>query len=180
MIPVILLSDGYIANGSEPWKIPDLNSLIDIETTLTKDKNGYEPFNHDSVTLARPWALPGTPGMEHRVGGLEKSDVTGHVSYDPDNHHKMVELRQKKVDIIANNIPKAKPFGKNKGDLLVIGWGGTYGAIRSAVESAQNAGYDVSHVHLRYLYPLPKNVGDILLKFQKVPLGIACLFWIEL
>ena len=168
MIPVILLSDGYIANGSEPWKIPDLNSLIDIETTLTKDKNGYEPFNHDSVTLARPWALPGTPGMEHRVGGLEKSDVTGHVSYDPDNHHKMVELRQKKVDIIANDIPKAKPFGKNKGDLLVIGWGGTYGAIRSAVESAQNAGYDVSHVHLRYLNPLPKNVGDILLKFQKV------------
>ena len=168
MIPVILLSDGYIANGSEPWKIPDLNSLIDIETTLTKDKNGYEPYNHDSVTLARPWALPGTPGMEHRVGGLEKSDVTGHVSYDPDNHHKMVELRQKKVDIIANDIPKAKPFGKNKGDLLVIGWGGTYGAIRSAVESAQNAGYDVSHVHLRYLNPLPKNVGDILLKFQKV------------
>ena len=168
MIPVILLSDGYIANGSEPWKIPDINSLLDIETTLTKEKEGYLPFNHNSKTLARPWALPGTPALEHRVGGLEKWDVTGHVSYDPDNHHKMVELRQKKVDIIANDIPKVKPFGNSQGDVLVIGWGGTHGAIRSAVESAQDLGHNVSHLHLRYLNPLPKNLGDILLKYQRI------------
>ena len=168
MIPVILLSDGYIANGSEPWKIPDINSLLDIETTLTKEKEGYLPFNHNSKTLARPWALPGTPALEHRVGGLEKWDVTGHVSYDPDNHHKMVELRQKKVDIIANDIPKVKPFGNSQGDVLVIGWGGTHGAIRSAVESAQALGHNVSHIHLRYLNPLPKNLGDILLKYQRI------------
>ena len=168
MIPVILLSDGYIANGSEPWKIPNLNSLPKIETTLTKDKNGFAPFKRNATTLARPWALPGTPGMEHRVGGLEKSDITGHVNYDPENHEKMVELRQQKVDIIANDLPQAKPYGKNKGDLLVLGWGGTHGAIRSAVESAQNEGYAVSHLHLRYLNPLQINVGDILVKFQKI------------
>ena len=168
MIPVILLSDGYIANGSEPWKIPALNSLMAIETTLTKNKKGYAPFNHDKSTLARPWALPGTPELEHRVGGLEKWDVTGHVSYDPDNHQKMVELRQQKVDVIANDILKATPFGNPQGDLLVLGWGGTYGAIRSAVESAQNEGHNVSHLHLRHLNPLPNNLGDILVKYQKV------------
>ena len=168
MIPVILLSDGYIANGSEPWKIPDLNSLMIIETTLTKSKNGYAPFNHDPSTLARPWALPGTPELQHRVGGLEKSDITGHVNYDPENHHKMVKLRQQKVDIISKNIPRVEIFGKSKGDLLVIGWGGTHGAIRSAVESSQQLGHNVAHLHLRYLNPFPENLGNVLLKYKKV------------
>ena len=168
MIPVILLSDGYIANGSEPWKIPDLNSLMDIETTLTKNKNGYEPFNHDSVTLARPWALPGTPGMEHRIGGLEKSDVTGHVNYEAENHHKMVELRQQKVEIIAKDIPKENIFGKSTGDLLVLGWGGTFGAIRSAVKSALELGYKVAHLHLRYLNPFQEDLGDLFINYNKV------------
>tara|TARA_Y100000590_G_scaffold469562_1_gene658286 strand:+ start:2742 stop:4589 length:1848 start_codon:yes stop_codon:yes gene_type:complete len=168
MIPVILLTDGYVANGSEPWKLPDLDSLQDIETRLTTKKDGYAPYEHDENTLARPWAIPGTPGLEHRVGGLEKWDVSGHVSYDPENHHKMVEQRQRKVDIIADDIPEVKPFGDPSGDLLVIGWGGTHGAIRSAVELARSSGESVSHLHLRYLNPLPKNMGDILLKYKRV------------
>ena len=168
MIPVILLSDGYIANGSEPWKIPDVNTLPEMETRILKKKEGFAPFNHGNPDLARPWALPGTPGMEHRIGGLEKWEETGHVSYDPENHQKMVELRQEKVDIIAKDLAPAKPFGKESGDLLVIGWGGTHGALRSAVETAQNEGMAVSHLHLRYLNPLPKNLGEILVKFQKV------------
>jgi len=168
MIPVILLSDGYIANGSEPWKIPDINTLPKIETRIQKMKEGYAPYNHSNPDLARPWALPGTPGMEHRVGGLEKWEKTGHVSYDPENHQKMVELRQRKVDIIAKDIAPAKVFGKESGDLLVIGWGGTHGAIRSAVETAQDKGMTVSHLHLRHLNPLPKNLGELLVKFHKV------------
>ena len=168
MIPVILLSDGYIANGSEPWKIPDENTLPDMETRILKKKEGFAPFNHGNPDLARPWALPGTPGMEHRIGGLEKWEETGHVSYDPENHQKMVELRQEKVDIIARDLPPAKPFGKESGDLLVIGWGGTHGALRSAVETAQSEGMSVSHLHLRHLNPLPQNLGEILVKFQKV------------
>ena len=168
MIPVILLSDGYIANGSEPWKIPDINTLPKMETRIYKKKEGYAPYNHGNPDLARPWALPGTPGMEHRIGGLEKWEETGHVSYDPENHQRMVELRQNKVDIIARDIAPAKPFGKESGDLLVIGWGGTHGAIRSAVETAQDEGMSVSHLHLRHLNPFPKNLGEILVKFQKV------------
>ena len=168
MIPVILLSDGYIANGSEPWKIPDVNTLPDMETRILKKKEGFAPFNHGNPDLARPWALPGTPGMEHRIGGLEKWEETGHVSYDPENHQKMVELRQEKVDIIARDLPPAKPFGKESGDLLVIGWGGTHGALRSAVETAQSEGMSVAHLHLRHLNPLPQNLGEILVKFQKV------------
>ncbi|MDP7027518.1 MAG: 2-oxoacid:acceptor oxidoreductase subunit alpha [Candidatus Marinimicrobia bacterium] len=168
MIPVILLSDGYIANGSEPWKIPDINTLPKIETRIQKMKEGYAPYNHSNPDLARPWALPGTPGMEHRVGGLEKWEETGHVSYDPENHQKMVELRQRKVDIIAKDIAPAKVFGKESGDLLVIGWGGTHGAIRSAVETAQDKGMTVSHLHLRHLNPFPKNLGELLVKFHKV------------
>ena len=168
MIPVILLSDGYIANGSEPWKIPDVNTLPEMETRIYKKKEGYAPYNHGNPDLARPWALPGTPGMEHRIGVLEKWEETGHVSYDPENHQRMVELRQNKVDIIARDIAPAKPFGKESGDLLVIGWGGTHGAIRSAVETAQDEGMSVSHLHLRHLNPFPKNLGEILVKFQKV------------
>ncbi|MEE2859155.1 MAG: 2-oxoacid:acceptor oxidoreductase subunit alpha [Candidatus Neomarinimicrobiota bacterium] len=168
MMPVILLTDGYVANGSEPWKIPDLDSLLKIESQFRTKKEGYAPYDHDKNTLARPWAIPGTPGLEHRIGGLEKWDVSGHVSYDPENHHKMVEQRQQKVDIIANDIPDVKPYGDSSGDLLVIGWGGTHGAIRSAVELARNSGKSVSHLHLRHLNPFPKNLGDLLLKYKRV------------
>ncbi len=168
MVPVILLSDGYIANGSEPWKIPEVKSLSQIKTRIVNKSNGFAPFDHGNEDLARPWALPGTPGMEHRVGGLEKWDESGHVSYDPQNHQYMVELRQKKVDVIANDITPAKVFGKENGELLVIGWGGTHGALRSAVETAQDAGMSVSHLHLRYLNPLPANLGEVLVKFHKV------------
>ena len=168
MIPVILLSDGYIANGSEPWKIPEMDSLPEIKTQIIKKKNGFAPYDHNNAELARPWALPGTPGMEHRVGGLEKWEETGHVSYDPENHQKMVELRQEKVDVIAKDLAPAKLFGKESGDILVLGWGGTHGAIRSAVENAQNNGMSVSHLHLRHLNPLPLNLGEKLVKFQKV------------
>ena len=171
MIPVILLTDGYIANGSEPWQIPNLSTLNEMETNILSkgnDDDEFSPFNHTSKTLARPWALPGTPNLEHRIGGLEKWDKSGHVSYDPENHHAMVELRQKKVDIIAKELPKAIPYGNKTGDLLVIGWGGTHGAIRSAVEDANDSGLKVGHLHLRHLNPLPNNLGDILLKFHKV------------
>ena len=170
MMPVILLSDGYIANGSEPWKLPELDSLSDIQTKIVKDFNeeSFAPYKRDKKTLSRSWALPGQKGLEHRIGGLEKADVTGHVSYDPDNHHHMVKLRQKKIDIIADFIPEAKPYGNDKGDFLVLGWGGTYGAIRSAVEKCNEEGLSVSHLHLKYLNPLPKNLGEVLLKFNKV------------
>jgi len=168
MIPVILLSDGYIANGSEPWKIPDISTLPDIQNHIIDNCDEFIPLNHNNKVLARPWALPGTPGLEHRVGGLEKWDKTGHVSYDPHNHQDMVDLREKKVSIIADDIPNCKIYGKQKGDILILGWGGTHGAIRSAVESLQNEELSVSHLHLRYLNPLPKDLGEILVKFQKI------------
>ena len=168
MTPVILLTDGYIANGSEPWTIPDTSKLPKIKNNIIKKNDNFTPFNHENKHLARPWALPGTPGLEHRVGGLEKWDDSGNVSYDPDNHHHMTELRQKKVDVIANDIPKCKVYGKEKGDVLVLGWGGTHGAIRSSVEMLINEGENVSHLHLRHLNPLPKDLGEIIVKFQKV------------
>ncbi len=168
MTPVILLTDGYIANGSEPWSIPDISTLPNIKNNIIKKNENFTPFNHENKHLARPWALPGTPGLEHRVGGLEKWDDSGNVSYDPDNHHHMTELRQKKVDVIANDIPKCKVYGKEKGDVLVLGWGGTHGAIRSSVEMLINEGENVSHLHLRHLNPLPKDLGEIIVKFQKV------------
>ncbi len=168
MTPVILLTDGYIANGSEPWSIPDTSKLPEIKNNIIKNNDDFSPFNHENKHLARPWALPGTPGLEHRVGGLEKWDDSGNVSYDPDNHHHMTELRQSKVDVIAKDIPKCKVYGKDKGDVLILGWGGTHGAIRSSVEMLIQEGDNVSHLHLRYLNPLPEDLGDIIVKFQKV------------
>ena len=168
MTPVILLTDGYIANGSEPWSIPDTSKLPEIKNNIIKNNDDFSPFNHENKHLARPWALPGTPGLEHRVGGLEKWDDSGNVSYDPDNHHHMTELRQNKVDVIANDIPKCKVYGKDKGDILILGWGGTHGAIRSSVEMLINEGENVSHLHLRYLNPLPEDLGEIIVKFQRV------------
>ena len=153
MMPVILLSDGYIANGSEPWKIPSVNKLPKIKNNLvnSKDKEDFMPYKRNEKTLARPWALPGTEGFEHRIGGLEKEDLSGNVSYDPDNHHEMTLQRQKKVDIVADSIPDLEVFGDNSGDLLVLSWGGVYGSVKSAVKKSQDHGSSVSHVHIRHI-----------------------------
>ena len=168
MIPVILLTDGYLGNGSEPWLLPDVDALPVIKTRKTTTVEDFEPFRHDPETLARPWAIPGTPGLEHRVGGLEKADGRGNVNYEPENHQKMTELRQKKVDIVAEKIPLAEAYGSNSGNLLVVGWGGTFGALRSAVERGRKKGQSVAHLHLRHLNPFPKNLGDVLNAFDQI------------
>jgi len=164
----MFLSDGYIANGSEPWKFPDVTKLKKIKTQYIDSEENFLPYKHDEDTLARKWAIPGVKGLEHRIGGLEKANNTGNVNYDPDNHHQMVLQRQKKVDIIENFIPDAEVYGEDSGDILVVGWGGTYGSIRSAVVKAIDKGLSVSHLHLKYINPFPKNLGDVLLKFDKI------------
>jgi len=171
MCPVIVLSDGYIANGAEPWKIPSFDSLEKIEVThpapREEDDPAFLPYSRDE-NLARPWALPGTKGLEHRIGGLEKEAETGNVSYDPDNHQAMCELRQEKIDRIADFIPPQEVFGPEKGDVLVLSWGGTYGACRTAVTRAQAAGTSVAHAQLRYLNPFPSNFEEVLNNYDKV------------
>jgi len=167
MTPVILLTDGYIANGSEPWKIPHTNEIPEIPVKFRTEKEGFYPYLRDE-NLARPWAIPGTPQLEHRIGGLEKSDIYGNVSYDPDNHHKMVTLRAKKIKNIENDIPLLEVEGEQSGELLVIGWGGTYGAIKEAVNKARAQGYKVSQAHFRYINPFPKNTEQVLKSFKKV------------
>jgi 2-oxoglutarate ferredoxin oxidoreductase subunit alpha len=167
MTPVILLTDGYVANGSEPWKIPNVNKIPEFTVKLRTDPEGFFPYLRDE-NLARPWAIPGTPGLEHRIGGLEKANITGNVNYDPDNHDEMVNLRAQKIKNIADDIPDLKVEGDEKGDLLVLGWGGTYGTLKDAVESARKSGYKVSHAHLKYLNPLPQNTGDVLNNFSKI------------
>lgn len=170
MTPVILLSDGYLANGAEPWMIPDIESLpkIDVNyTTEVNSENGFQPYIRDE-RLARPWAVPGTEGLQHRLGGLEKQHITGAVSYDPENHDFMVRLRQNKIDGIAEDIPPLQVNGSESGELLVLGWGGTFGSITTAVDRARKAGMSVSSAHLRYLNPFPKNLGEVLSKFKKV------------
>lgn len=170
MTPVFLLTDGYLANGSEPWRIPDEADLPDVKATqATVAPADFHPFMRDEATLARIWPIPGSPGMEHRIGGLERSYDTGHISYDPANHEKMSMVRQKKVDIIADDIPEATVDGAPEGGkLLLAGWGSTYGAIRQAVLQCRAEGLDVSHVHLRHINPLPKNLGDVLGRYDKV------------
>jgi len=168
MIPVFLLSDGYIANGSEPWKFPNVKDLPKFNINYLKDGEDFLPYKRDEKTLARKWALPGQKGYEHRIGGLEKADGTGNVNYDPDNHHNMTLKRQEKVNIISNFIPDVEVFGPTSGKLLVIGWGGTYGSIKSAVTKAHQENLSVSQIHLKYLNPLPKNLGEVLLKFDKI------------
>jgi 2-oxoglutarate ferredoxin oxidoreductase subunit alpha len=168
MTPVIYLSDGYLANGSEPWKIPNTADLPKIEIQFRTDPNGFFPYLRNEETLARPWAIPGTPGLEHRLGGLEKQHITGNVSYDPENHQKMVTLRAEKIARIANDIPDVEVFGEREGELLVVGWGGTYGAITAAVEEVQGRKLPVSSIHLRYLNPFPKNLGDVLARFDRI------------
>ena len=172
MTPVILLSDGYIANGAEPWMYPSSDQLSPIhvafKTELGHEEAKFQPYKRNE-NLVRPWAVPGTPGLEHRIGGLEKENITGNVSYDPENHQLMVKIRQEKVDKIANNIPlQAIDNGPEEGDLLVLGWGSTYGVIRTAVEQLLQEGYSVAHAHLRYLRPFPRNLGELLSRFKKL------------
>ena len=168
MVPVMVLSDGYLANGSEPWLLPDPKALPDIPTQFRTDREGFFPYLRDPATLARPWVRPGTPGLEHRIGGLEKEDVTGNISYEPENHDHMVRTRAEKVRRVAQEIPPTSINGPHTGDVLVVGWGGTYGAITAAVEEAQMEGKAVSSIHLRYLNPLPPDLGQTLRQFRKV------------
>ncbi|MGH3154604.1 MAG: 2-oxoacid:acceptor oxidoreductase subunit alpha, partial [Streptosporangiaceae bacterium] len=172
--PVILLSDGYLANGSEPWRIPDVASLPDLAAefafAVPGEQGGeFEPFRRDPVTLARPWAVPGTPGLEHRIGGIEKADVTGEISYDPDNHDRMVRLRQAKIDGIAADIaPLAVDDPDGSARVLVLGWGSTSGSIGAAVRRVRNAGHPVAQAHLRHLNPFPPNLGEVLRHYDQV------------
>jgi 2-oxoglutarate ferredoxin oxidoreductase subunit alpha len=170
MIPVIIMSDGYIANGAEPWKIPDMNQLERIPVSHPGPRSNGDQFmpysrNED---LARPWALPGTEGLMHRVGGLEKEDLTGNVSYDPENHQRMTNIRQEKVDKIALAVDPVEVSGPEQGDLLVLSWGGTYGACTTATRRCRNEGLSVAHAHLRWLNPFPANLGDVLQNYKKI------------
>jgi 2-oxoglutarate ferredoxin oxidoreductase subunit alpha len=167
MTPVIMLSDGYLANGSEPWRIPDNGELPEITVRHATDPATFQPYARDE-NGARPWAIPGTPGLRHRIGGLEKSDITGSVSYDPENHQRMVSLRAQKIDRVVQDIPDAELFGPQSGELLVVSWGGGFGAVRTAMERACEDGKDVGHLHLRWLHPMPRNVGPILGRFRRV------------
>jgi 2-oxoglutarate ferredoxin oxidoreductase subunit alpha len=167
--PVYLLSDAYLANGSEPWLIPDIAELPDISTRFAEANGGtFEPYRRDPETLARPWAIPGTAGLEHRIGGLEKADVTGAISYDPDNHDTMVRLRARKVAGIAADIPELAVDDPGGADLLVLGWGSTFGPIGAAVRRVRKRGLEVAHAHLHHLNPLPRNTGDVLRRYPKI------------
>jgi 2-oxoglutarate ferredoxin oxidoreductase subunit alpha len=181
MVPVIVLSDGYLANGAEPWRIPTLDELPSIPVKYATDPEGFMPYKRDPDTLARPWAIPGTPGLEHRIGGLEKQDVTGNINYEPLNHENMVRIRAAKVAAVVQDIPNVLPAGDPDGDLLIVSWGSTFGAITQAVKSQREKGRKIGHLHLRYLNPLPNNVGDILKRYKKVlvpELNMGQLSWI--
>jgi 2-oxoglutarate ferredoxin oxidoreductase subunit alpha len=169
MLPVIVLSDGYIANGAEPWLIPDVNQMekIEIKHPQASEAASFKPYRRDEM-LSRPWAIPGTPGLMHRVGGIEKEDVTGNISYDPENHQHMVRTREQKVANVAKMIPPASVMGPEQGELLVVSWGGTYGACMTAVRQAQESGLSVAHLHLRHLNPFPSNLGDVLKRYCRV------------
>jgi 2-oxoglutarate ferredoxin oxidoreductase subunit alpha len=168
MTPVVVLSDGYLANSSEPWLIPDVETLPRYDAERPIDPDRFQPYLRDEETLARPWAIPGTPGLEHRIGGLESEEPSGDVSYLPENHERMVQLRADKVAGIANDIPPIEVNGADHGPLLVVGWGGTHGAITTAVEEARADGLDVSSIHLRHLNPFPANLGEVLGGFERV------------
>ncbi len=166
--PVVFLSDAFLATGAEPWQIPSIDGLPDISVENWTEKETFHPYERDPKTLARKWAVPGTPGLEHRIGGLEKADITGNVSYDPDNHHRMQLLRQAKVARIADDIPELEVYGPDRGDLLILGWGSTYGAIRSAVELLHAQGRSVAHAHLRHLNPFPANTEKVVRSYRRV------------
>ena len=168
MTPVILLTDGYIAQGTEPWRIPDLDELPEIDVKFCEDSEKFAPYKRNPDTLARAWAIPGMQGMEHRIGGLEKEDITGTVSSDPKNHQVMTNLRKEKIDRVVNDIPDLEVSGPEEGELLMISWGSTYGAAHTAFEKLQQQDIEISHIQLKYLNPFPKNLGDILKRFKKI------------
>ncbi len=168
MTPVFYLSDGYLANGAEPWLVPEIEDLPKIKVEFATDPANFMPYARDEETLARPYALPGTPGLEHRIGGIEKQHLTGNVNYDPENHHFMVLMRQAKVDRAAQDVPPVEVYGDPSGKVLVLGWGSTYGSITSAVEKLRAEGKSVSSAHIRHLNPFPSNLGDVLRSFERV------------
>jgi 2-oxoglutarate/2-oxoacid ferredoxin oxidoreductase subunit alpha len=181
MVPVIILSDGYLANGAEPWRIPNVDEIPSFPVRFASNPEGFQPYKRDPDTLARPWAIPGTPGLEHRIGGLEKQDVTGNINYEPLNHENMVRIRAAKVEAIVQDIPNLLPNGDPEGDLLIVSWGSTFGAITQAVNGQRAKGRRIGHLHLRYLNPLPANVGDILKRYKKVlvpELNMGQLLWV--
>ena len=169
MAPVILLTDGYIANGSEPWKIKSIEEMDEIKIKIiNKSSESWHPYDRDNDSLARNWAIPGTPGLEHRVGGLEKDQTTGNVSYVPDNHEYMTKIRAEKVKRVENYIPKLKVEYAKEGDLLIVGWGGTYGSLHSAAQKMDSYGYKVGHAHFHYINPMPKNTAEVFSKYKKI------------
>jgi 2-oxoglutarate/2-oxoacid ferredoxin oxidoreductase subunit alpha len=167
MTPVVLLSDGFVANSAEPWRIPVVRELPRIEVRFPTEREGFAPYTRDEL-LARPWAIPGVPGLEHRIGGLEKQNITGNISYDGHNHELMCKLRAERVEKIADDLPETEIGGDERGDLLVLGWGGTYGAIRGGVQRMRERGHKIGHVQLRHLNPFPRDLGEILRRYDRV------------
>lgn len=181
MVPVIILSDGYLANGAEPWRIPKAEEIPEIPVHFAKDPATYQPYKRDAQTLARPWALPGTPGLEHRIGGLEKQDGSGNINYEPLNHENMVRIRAAKVAAIAQDIPDVVPEGDPDGDLLIVAWGSTAGSITAAVKTQREKGQKIGHVQLRHLNPLPANLGEVLHRYKRIlvpELNMGQLLWV--
>jgi 2-oxoglutarate/2-oxoacid ferredoxin oxidoreductase subunit alpha len=181
MVPVIILSDGYLANGAEPWRIPELSDIPEIPVKFATDPVTFLPYKRHPQTLARPWAVPGTPGLEHRIGGLEKQDPTGNINYEPLNHEKMVRVRAAKVAAVAQDIPNVLPDGDREGDLLIVAWGSTCGSITAALKAQRAKGRKIGHLHLRHLNPLPSNLGDVLKRYKRVlvpELNMGQLLWV--
>jgi len=181
MVPVIVLSDGYLANGAEPWRIPELSELPEFPVRYRTEPEGFLPYARDAQTLARPWAVPGTPGLEHRVGGLEKQDGTGNVNYEPLNHERMIHLRAAKVEAVVQEVPDVVPAGDPEGELLLVGWGSTYGAITAALRAQREKGRRIGHVHLRHLHPLPRNLGEVLKRYRRIvvpEMNLGQLRWV--
>jgi len=181
MVPVIILSDGYLANGAEPWRIPELSDIPEIPVKFATDPVSFLPYKRDPQTLARPWAVPGTPGLEHRIGGLEKQDPTGNINYEPLNHENMVRVRAAKVAAVAQDIPNVLPDGDPEGDLLIVAWGSTCGSITAALKAQRAKGRRIGHLHLRHLNPLPSNLGDVLKRYKRVlvpELNMGQLLWV--
>ena len=181
MVPVIILSDGYLANGAEPWRIPELSDIPGFPVKFATDPSGFLPYRRNPQTLARPWAVPGTPGLEHRIGGLEKQDPTGNINYEPLNHENMVRVRAAKVAAVAQDIPNVLPGGDPEGDLLIVAWGSTSGSITAALKAQRAKGRKIGHLHLRHLNPLPSNLGDVLKRYKRVlvpELNMGQLLWV--